>query len=259
VGSWNTVRLLGSAFLPRKLHLHGLATAAAMLTCVAIMLNVGPFANITGKARDAGTAGNRVASGKEQPNPVRPTARWDVDLHRSRSLTVEPEFAARMATLIQPTSFAVAFADDTPAAPQTVEHKDASEVEGKAVPPAPVEPVEQPAHTSSDLPSEPKDAIIGVWAPGSCSARDFREGLLPTVINSEGAWAGETFCLFSQRKQIDTGWAVVAKCANAQQRWTSNVRLTVSDNRLTWTSRRGTQTYMRCAPDVLMAQASSRP
>jgi hypothetical protein len=258
VASWNSVKLLGSAFLPRKLHLHGLATAAAMLTCVAIVLNLGPFANATRKAPDPAASGNsRIASGTQQTNAPRPTDRWEVDLHRSRPATVEPEFAARMALPIHPTSFAVAFADAMPAAADPGEPKDASEVEGKA---ALADPVEQPAQAASDPTSDPaKDAIVGVWAPGSCSARDFRDGLLPTVINMEGAWAGETFCLFSQRKQLSTGWAVVAKCSNAQERWTSNVRLTVSDNRLTWTSRRGSQTYARCAPDLLMAQASSRP
>jgi hypothetical protein len=151
----------------------------------------------------------------------------------------------------------VAFAEAAPAALQPIVAGDAGDVESNGVPHA---PVEQAAQVSLDQTNDPaKDAIVGVWAPGSCSTRDFREGLLPTVINTEGAWAGETFCLFSKRKQIDTGWIVVAKCSNAQERWTSNVRLTVSDNRLTWTSRRGSQSYARCAPDVLMAQASSRP
>ena len=48
-------------------------------------------------------------------------------------------------------------------------------------------------------------------------------------------------------------WRVVAKCSNQREQWTSNVRLTVNHNRLTWTSKRGTQIYTRCAPDVLMA------
>jgi hypothetical protein len=100
-------------------------------------------------------------------------------------------------------------------------------------------------------------SIVGVWAPnpGTCSARDFREGALPAVISTNGAWAGETFCMFSNKKQTETGWNVVAKCSNPRERWTANVRLTVKDNRLTWTSRRGTQAYSRCAPDVLMAAA----
>jgi hypothetical protein len=99
--------------------------------------------------------------------------------------------------------------------------------------------------------------IVGVWAPntGTCSARDFREGALPAVISTDGAWAGETFCMFSNKKQTPARWSVTAKCSSPKERWTANVRLTVKDNKLTWTSKRGTQAYSRCSPDVLMAAA----
>ena len=59
--------------------------------------------------------------------------------------------------------------------------------------------------------------------------------------------------MFSTKKQTDTGWDVVAKCTSPKERWTTKVRLSVKDNRLRWTSKRGTQSYTRCAPDVLMA------
>ena len=100
-------------------------------------------------------------------------------------------------------------------------------------------------------------SFVGVWAPdaGTCSARNLRDGVLPAVITADGAWAGETFCMFTNRKPTETGWNVVAKCSNPRERWTANVRLTVKDNRLTWTSKRGAQAYTRCAPDVLMAAA----
>ena len=88
----------------------------------------------------------------------------------------------------------------------------------------------------------------------TCSARTFRDGVLPTVIDTEGAWAGDTFCTFTKKERTETGWKVVAKCSNQREQWTSNVQLTVSDNRLTWTSKRGIQAYTRCEPDVLMAQ-----
>jgi len=44
----------------------------------------------------------------------------------------------------------------------------------------------------------------GVGAPGSCAARDSRDGMLPTIINAEGTWG-----------RRDAGWSVVAKCQNA--------------------------------------------
>src|SRR4051812_12043211 len=40
--------------------------------------------------------------------------------------------------------------------------------------------------------------IVGVWAPEAspCTVRNFRGGFLPTIINTDGAWAGDTFCMF---------------------------------------------------------------
>ena len=44
MNSWETIKLFGSAVLPRTIHLYQLATACAMLTCAAVALNMGPFA-----------------------------------------------------------------------------------------------------------------------------------------------------------------------------------------------------------------------
>jgi hypothetical protein len=40
------------------------------------------------------------------------------------------------------------------------------------------------------------------------------------------------------------------------ERWTANVSLRVEGERLTWTSKRGSQKYVRCTPGVMMAQAA---
>src|SRR5262249_53591925 len=123
--------------------------------------------------------------------------------------------------------------------------------------PVPVDPAVQPSTNQVNPDPVKKDMIVGVWAPdaSTCAARDFRDGVLPTVIDAEGAWAGDTFCAFTKKERTEAGWRVVAKCSNPRERWTSSVRLTVSDNRLTWTSKRGEQVYTRCEPDVLMAHA----
>ena len=41
---WETFKQFVSTVSPQTVHLHGLAATGAMLTCVAIALNVGPFA-----------------------------------------------------------------------------------------------------------------------------------------------------------------------------------------------------------------------
>jgi hypothetical protein len=105
--------------------------------------------------------------------------------------------------------------------------------------------------------AQPHAAIEGVWAPdkSTCSIRSFREGLLATIISMDGAWAGDTFCIFQNRQQTETGWRVVAHCSKPGEQWTTQVRLTIKGDRLIWTSKRGTQAYTRCAPDFLMAEA----
>jgi hypothetical protein len=69
---------------------------------------------------------------------------------------------------------------------------------------------------------------------------------LPAVIDGERAWAGETVCAFEKKKRTVDGWNVVASCSNGRDRWNANVRLVVNGNRLTWTSQRGSQSYVRC-------------
>lgn len=97
--------------------------------------------------------------------------------------------------------------------------------------------------------------MVGLWAPdaSACSVRSFRQGLLPTIINTEGAWAGETFCMFKNRKTTESGWRVVAECSSGGDHWTTQVRLSLKGQRLIWESKRGRQVYTRCGPDLHMA------
>jgi hypothetical protein len=104
---------------------------------------------------------------------------------------------------------------------------------------------------------EPAQPFIGIWGAdaSACSSRLNRKGLLPAVIDGEGAWAGETFCTFESKKRIAGGWNVVANCSNAHDRWIANVHLMINGNLLTWTSERGSQNYQRCQPGYGVARA----
>jgi len=126
--------------------------------------------------------------------------------------------------------------------------------------PAPVRNLEETPTTPDfdDNRTAPAQAtIVGVWAPDAspCTARNFREGFLPTIINTDGAWAGDTFCIFRNQKKTEPGWGVIANCSNSRERWTAQVRLSVKGDRLTWASKRGVQVYNRCTRDFLMAEA----
>jgi hypothetical protein len=103
---------------------------------------------------------------------------------------------------------------------------------------------------------EPAEPFVGIWGvdASACSARLNRKGFLPAIIDGEGAWAGETFCTFERKRRTAQGWNVVASCSNAHDRWTANVRLIINGDQLTWTSERGSQSYLRCQPGLGVAR-----
>jgi len=249
---------MGFALFPRTVHLHGLATVAAMLSCVAVVLNVGPFAKAPKPAALSEAVPDAVGllvtapmigSSTESTVIPLPVADTPVPSRLSQAVWEREAASDPITTWTQPSPFPVAEA--TPVAFQPSGLKDGAGVVAQD------DSADAAAQPGSDPATPEKPNIVGIWAPdaGTCSAREFRNGMLPTVINTEGAWAGDTFCMFTKRKETENGWSVVAKCSSPQQHWTSNVQLTVDDNRLRWTSKRGTQAYTRCAPDVLMAQA----
>jgi hypothetical protein len=98
--------------------------------------------------------------------------------------------------------------------------------------------------------------FVGVWAPdaSSCSLQNFKDGLLPTVMNLDGASAGDTFCSFKNLQNIQAGWRMDALCSNKQEQWSTRVHLNVNGDRMIWKSKRGSQTYTRCMNDLRMAQ-----
>jgi hypothetical protein len=238
-----------------------------MLTCVAVVLNVGPFSNTASTDGLGGASHGPAASATDPAVVEQPNGSSFVAQRENAALTPpayqlsagEPENASRPIEASVRTSPPLAVEDAAPASQQAAPKRGEAATEAALQRQGPVSA--GPATQASASPADPdvarKDTIVGVWAPdaGTCSARDFQDGVLPTVINTEGAWAGDTFCIFTKKQRIETGWEVVAKCSNRREQWTSSVRLTVSENRLTWTSKRGAQAYTRCELDVLMAHA----
>ena len=109
---------------------------------------------------------------------------------------------------------------------------------------------------TAEQPREQQATFVGIWAPdaSSCSLQNFRDGLLPTVMNLDGASAGDTFCSFKNVQSIQTGWRMDALCSNKQEQWSTRVHLNMNGDRMIWRSKRGSQTYTRCMNDLRMAQ-----
>jgi hypothetical protein len=210
---------------------YGLATSGALLTCFAVVFNAGPFAKAA--------------------KPELPTiADRTIESLRTVEAASIPQADDGKKSEPSPVIAVAARAVETPEpateAPSPLDPGAASADAGAA------------SHDPAPHPVAATQAsIVGIWAPdtGACSVGAFRGGLLPTIINAEGAWAGETFCVFKKLDQTQSGWTVTANCSNRNERWTTRVRLTVKGQRLIWASKRGTQAYTRCPPDVLIAQA----
>jgi hypothetical protein len=247
MASSGVARLWQAAFRHGAARGHELAAGAALLTCVAVVLNVGPFAPNAGRHVAPAQIEQAIAA-----TAIAPDVGTDSDARRVQ--TDGPPVAEPIAPSLDVPSALTRLAslsDVAPARP-TFPPVAAIDADNNVQPGSVRQDVLAPEPTEQS-----QAAIVGIWAPdaGTCSARNFREGLLPAIINTEGAWAGETFCTFKNQKQTDTDWRAVATCSNPREHWTAHVRLTVKGNRLTWTSRRGTQAYTRCAPNVLMAEA----
>lgn len=246
----------------RSVDLSRCAAAGAIVICAAIVLNVGPFAGREADGRSGSALQKERFVITELPAEQVTASLPDMEI------SAQPESPQSLTHTTPPSQpfkhwFDLASLSILDfAAPQALAAKDGAaetQIDETQVK-SPTQQIATPdpnAHKDASTDPFKKAAMVGVWAPdaGTCSARNFRQGVLPAVINSDGAWAGETFCIFKNKKQTEAGWKVVAECSNSRERWTANVRLIVDGNRLTWTSKRGTQTYTRCASDVLMAQA----
>ncbi|KQT55068.1 hypothetical protein ASG52_24980 [Methylobacterium sp. Leaf456] len=91
-------------------------------------------------------------------------------------------------------------------------------------------------------------AYVGVWGPNAvaCGQRQRRRGFLPATITEEGAKAGRTNCRFRNNRRDGAAWTMAADCSERGRRWTSQVRLLVEQDRLTWSSPKGLASYIRC-------------
>lgn len=124
----------------------------------------------------------------------------------------------------------------------------------------PTRPIATVAAEASHLDAparRPPEAFVGVWTThaSACSARSNAKGYLLAAIDDDGAWAGTTRCAFRGKRETTEGWAFDATCRSPRERWVAKVRLKAEGNRLTWSSQRGTQTYVRCEKRLLTAQA----
>jgi hypothetical protein len=85
-------------------------------------------------------------------------------------------------------------------------------------------------------------SFIGGWGIDVAECRES-----PITITARRAEAFGAACEFhSTQREGANVWRLRAECASKTERWNANIRFTVSAGKLTWSSERGTTTYMRC-------------
>lgn len=89
---------------------------------------------------------------------------------------------------------------------------------------------------------------VGLWGPtpAACGAPSRRRGYIQARISHDRAQAGRTICSFRDGHRAGNAWVVAADCTDRGRRWTSQVRLLVDGDQLTWTSGKGSSQYVRC-------------
>ncbi len=110
-----------------------------------------------------------------------------------------------------------------------------------AVASLPARPASAPAPANADY--------VGTWGPtaAACGSRSRRRGYIPATITQDQARAGRTICTFHDTRRSGGAWVTAAECSDRGRHWSSQVRLTVDDDHLTWSSSRGTVSYTRCS------------
>jgi peptidoglycan hydrolase-like protein with peptidoglycan-binding domain len=88
---------------------------------------------------------------------------------------------------------------------------------------------------------------VGAWGINADQCRQASDNRSPLRINGRRAEAFSTACEFSStQRESANEWRIRASCADEHGRWDANIRLTLAGSRLTWTSERGSVTYLRC-------------
>jgi hypothetical protein len=86
-------------------------------------------------------------------------------------------------------------------------------------------------------------AFIGGWAVDAAACR--KSAITITAQRASDGFGAACEFHSTHRESLYV-WRLRALCANNSERWSADIRLTLSAMKLTWSSERGTTTYVRC-------------
>jgi len=178
------------------------------------------------------------------PEPPRVPAWVEPEAGASEVEATVPVADEETAGVALPPAFETAGTDLSAPEIASAEVDDAAEVDGAGTDRLTSAP--RPPARPSGLTTVP---FAGTWAESAaaCAPQMRDQGYLLTRINAQRGSAGGTTCRFADIQPNGANrWAIAAVCSNGRRTWKSDVRLTLSRGRLTWTSQKGTTTYVRC-------------
>lgn len=102
----------------------------------------------------------------------------------------------------------------------------------------------QPSHMTAPAPASVRAAptFIGDWTDDISRCEE-----TPLAINARAAKSASGECDFGfVAREAANRWRVAAICTSEGQFWRANIALKVVEQKLIWSSERGTETYVRC-------------
>src|SRR6266851_10056856 len=90
--------------------------------------------------------------------------------------------------------------------------------------------------------------FIGRWGVDTDQCQRVQNGSAPITINSHRAETVGGACDFrSVKREATNSWRIQALCSADGNSWTANISLKLIGSKLSWSSERGTETYVRCS------------
>ena len=96
----------------------------------------------------------------------------------------------------------------------------------------------------AEQPVRATETFVGRWAEEAVDCNP--PAGPPLRISVRQAEKSGTVCKFGPPLREGSAWRVQATCAGGGKTWNSNVSLSVTGDRLTWSSERGTDSFVRC-------------
>jgi hypothetical protein len=90
------------------------------------------------------------------------------------------------------------------------------------------------------------ETFIGGWGEDQNECGPTQPGGARLRINTRQAEIEDVICRFVTISRDGPGWRVAAECTKPSKKWSSDVKIEASTNRLTWTSNGETNAYVRC-------------